>query len=43
MAKLLAILFLGGALFEGLAPRPQPPLLIDSPTSASSPALDAAD
>ena len=43
MAKLLLILIVGGALSEAMAPS-QPPLLIDSPQAASTPAepLDAA-
>jgi hypothetical protein len=36
VAKLLFILFLTGALIEGLAPQSEPPLLIDP-----APALDA--
>jgi len=35
MAKLLLILIVGGAISEGLAPS-QPPLLIDSPPSATA-------
>jgi hypothetical protein len=34
MAKLLLILFLGGALSEGLSSHSAPPLLIDSAPSA---------
>jgi hypothetical protein len=41
MGKLLLILLLGGALANGIAPRAEPPLLIDSPTAAPA-TLDAA-
>ncbi|HKC02218.1 MAG TPA: hypothetical protein VKC17_02815 [Sphingomicrobium sp.] len=40
MAKLLLILFLGGALSEGLSPHSAPPLLIDAPPTAP---LDASN
>lgn len=40
MGKLLLILLLGGALANGVAPRAEPPLLIDSPSAAPA-TLDA--